>query len=219
MQEWLEFEDDRPEFLAHAGIMQRILHFRPDEILFHQGEPARRIFYLQKGRAKVTVRSPTGKEATILLVSAGDFIGEEVITPLPRMSLGTATSITACTVWAIERTHLQEAIHADSNRFCETLLEFLATRNMRVQSDLVDVLCSSSEKRLARTLLLMADLIDAEESVALLPMITQETLAEIVGTTRSRVNVFMNRFRRHGLIDYNRRIRVHKLRLRRILED
>ncbi len=162
--------------------------------------------------------SAAGREATIFLVAAGDFVGEEAIIPSAHFRQGTATTITSCTVLVIERDQMIRAVH-EGGSVSEVLLSFLVVRSLRVQADLVDLLCNSSERRLARALLLMAEIADPVAPITLLPVITQETLAEIVGTTRSRINLFMNRFRKRGMIDYNRRIRVHKLLLCKVLEE
>ncbi len=209
---------DAQAFLHSAGLGRRILHLKPGEAIFCQGEAAKSVFYIQTGRAKLTVTSTGGKEATIFLLSAGDFVGEEAITPIAGMRLATATAITASSVLKIDRDEMIRAVH-EGHTFSEMLLTFLLIRNMRVQADLVDHLFNSSEKRLARTLLLMADITESDGSVTLIPAITQETLAEIVGTTRSRINFFMNRFRKLGFIDYNRRIRVHKSLLNVVLHQ
>ncbi len=205
-------------FLANAGLGRRIVRLKPKEAFFSQGHPADSIFYLQKGRARLTVLSQTGKEATITLLSAGDFVGEESIAAVPGLHLATATAITACTALKIERVEMIRVMH-EQHSFSDLFLSFLLSRSMRIQADLVDQLFNSSEKRLARILLLMAEFGKDGEPETLIPPITQETLAEMIGTTRSRVSFFMNRFREHGFIDYNGRIRVHKSLLNVILHD
>lgn len=186
--------------------------------LFSQGDPATSVFYIQKGRAKLTVVSKTGKEATIALLTAGDFIGEESLATVPGLRLSTAVSITACTALEIRRGEMMRVIH-EEHAFSDVFLRFLLTRSMRIQADLVDQLFNSSEKRLARILLLMAEFGKPGEPSAVIPHITQETLAEMVGTTRSRVSFFMNRFRKLGFIDYNGSIHVHKSLLNVLLLD
>ena len=205
-------------FLANAGLGRRIVEFKPKQAFFSQGDPADSIFYLQKGRAKVTVVSTTGKEATITLLSVGDFVGEESLASVGGRRMTSATAITECTALKVEREEMIRVMHQE-HAFSDLFLKFLLTRSMRTQADLVDQLFNSSEKRLARILLLMAEFGMPGEPETLIPPITQETLAEMIGTTRSRVSFFMNRFRKLGLIDYNGRIRVHKSLLNVILHD
>jgi CRP-like cAMP-binding protein len=209
---------DASVFLAKAGLGRRIVQFKPKQAFFSQGNPADSIFYLQKGRAKLTVVSKSGKEATITLLSAGDFVGEESIAAVIGLRMATATAITACTALKIEREEMIRVMH-EEHSFSDLFLSFLLARSMRIQADLVDQLFNSSEKRLARILLLMAEFGKPGEPETLIPQITQETLAEMIGTTRSRVSFFMNRFRKLGFIEYNGRIRVHKSLLNVILHD
>jgi CRP/FNR family transcriptional regulator, cyclic AMP receptor protein len=209
---------DTATFLANAGLGRRIVRLEPGQAFFAQGNPADSIFYLQKGRAKVTVVSKNGKEATITLLSAGDFVGEESLAGAAGLRLTTATAITSCTALKIERKEMIRVMH-EEHAFSDLFVKFLLARSMRTQADLVDQLFNSSEKRLARILLLMAEFGKPGEPETLIPKITQETLAEMIGTTRSRVSFFMNRFREHGFIDYNGRIRVHKSLLNVVLHD
>jgi len=212
---------DAAAFLAGAGLGRRVIQIKPKEAFFSQGEPADSVFYIQRGRARVTVLSDAGKEATITLLSAGDFVGEESLAALTGLRLSTATAITACTALKIQREEMIRVLH-EEHKFSDLFLKFLLARSMRVQADLVDQLFNSSEKRLARVLLLMAEFGKATEPgepEMLLPRISQETLAEMIGTTRSRVSFFMNRFRKLGFIDYDGRIRVHKSLLNVILHD
>ena len=209
---------DVVSFLANAGLGRRIVEFKLKQAFFSQGDPADSIFYLQKGRAKVTVVSTTGKEATITLLSVGDFVGEESLASVGGRRMASATAVTECTALKIEREEMIRVMHQE-HAFSDLFLKFLLTRSMRTQADLVDQLFNSSEKRLARILLLMAEFGMPGEPEPLIPPITQEALAEMIGTTRSRVSFFMNRFRKLGLIDYNGRIRVHKSLLNVILHD
>jgi CRP/FNR family transcriptional regulator, cyclic AMP receptor protein len=209
---------DAPAFLAEAGLGRRIIQLEPKEAFFSQGGPADSIFYLQNGRAKLTVFSENGKEATITLFAVGDFVGEESLAAVGGFRLATATAITACTALKIEREEMVRVMH-EEHSFSDLFVKFLLARSMRTQADLVDQLFNSSEKRLARILLLLAEFGKPGESESLIPKITQETLAEMVGTTRSRVSFFMNRFRKLGFIEYNGRIRVHKSLLNVILHD
>jgi CRP-like cAMP-binding protein len=211
-------EFDTAAFLASAGLGRKIIQFAPKEAFFSQGDPADSVFYLQKGRAMVTVVSPAGKEATIALLSAGDFVGEEALAAMPGLRLATATAVTACTTLKISREEMICVMHVEHS-FSDLFLKVLLNRSMRIQADLVDQLFNSSEKRLARILLLMAEFGKPGEPEQYIPKISQETLAEMVGTTRSRVSFFMNRFRKLGFIEYNGRIKVHKSLLNAVLLD
>jgi len=205
-------------FLAKAGLGRRIIQLKPKQAFFSQGNPSDSVFYLQKGRAQLTVVSKNGKEATIALLSVGDFVGEESIAGVVGLRLATATAITACTALKIERGEMLRVLH-EEHAFSDLFLTFLLARSMRTQADLVDQLFNSSEKRLARILLLMAEFGKPGEPETLIPKITQETLAEMIGTTRSRVSFFMNRFRSLGFIEYNGGIKVHKSLLNIVLHD
>lgn len=205
-------------FLANAGVGRKIVRLKAKEAFFSQADDANCIFYLQTGRVKLTVVSERGKEATITLLSAGDFIGEESIAAVAGLRMATATAVVACTALRIERTEMIRVMH-EEHTFSDLFLSFLLARSMRIQADLVDQLFNSSEKRLARILLLMAEFGKPGEPEMLIPQITQETLAEMIGTTRSRVSFFMNRFRKLGFIEYNGRIRVHKSLLNVVLHD
>ncbi|MBB5057472.1 CRP-like cAMP-binding protein [Granulicella aggregans] len=209
---------DLASFLANAGLGRKIVQLKPSENFFAQGGPADFILYLRTGRAKLTVVSKTGKEATITLLASGDFIGEESIAGPVGLRMATATAITACTALKIEREEMIRVMN-EEHEVSALFLKFLLARSMRIQADLVDQLFNSSEKRLARILLLMAEFGKAEDPETLIPKITQETLAEMIGTTRSRVSFFMNRFRKLGFIEYNGRIKVHKSLLNVVLHD
>jgi len=209
---------DAAAFLARAGLGRRTVQLAPKQTFFAQGDQADAVFYLQKGRAKVTVVSSAGKEATITLLADGDFVGEEALANAAGTRLATATAMTTCSALRIGRDEMIRAMH-DEPGFSDLVLKFLLTRSMRIQADLVDQLFNSSEKRLARILLLMAEFGKPGEPEPFIPKISQETLAEMIGTTRSRVSFFMNRFRKLGFIEYNGRIRVFKSLLNVILYD
>jgi CRP/FNR family cyclic AMP-dependent transcriptional regulator len=209
---------DTAAFLAHAGLGRGIVQLSPGQTIFSQGDPADSIFYLQEGRAKITVVSPSGKEATITILSAGDFVGEESLAGMRGLRLATATVLSGGTALKIGREEMIRVMH-EEHEFSDLFLKFLLVRSMRTQADLVDQLFNSSEKRLARILLLMAEFGKAGEPEALIPKISQETLAEMIGTTRSRVSFFMNRFRTLGFIEYSDRIRVHKSLVNVVLHD
>ena len=205
-------------FLANAGLGRRIVQLEPRQNFFTQGDPADSVFYLQKGRAKVTVVSTVGKEATITLLSEGDFVGEGSLAAVPGLRLATATAITACNALKITRDEMVRVMHEEHD-FSDLFMKFLLERSMRVQADLVDQLFNSSEKRLARILLLMSEFGEPGVPDPMVPKISQETLAEMIGTTRSRVSFFMNRFRKLGYIEYNGRIHVHRSLLNVVLHD
>jgi CRP/FNR family cyclic AMP-dependent transcriptional regulator len=213
-----ELAFDNATFLANPGQGRKIVHVKPALPFFSQGDPAESIFYLQRGRGKLTVVSTKGKEATITLLHPGDFIGEESLVAGMAIRTATASAITGCTVLRIDKAELFRVMH-EEHSFSDLFLSFLLARNIRTQADLVDQLFNSSENRLARILVLMAEFGKPGRSEALIPRISQETLAEMIGTTRSRVNFFMNRFRKLGLIQYDSRIRVHKSLLNVILLD
>ena len=209
---------DTAAFLATAGLGRKIIHSKAKHVFFVQGAPADSLFYIQTGRAKLTVVSKRGKEATITLLVAGNFIGEESLTGVAVLHTATATAVTTCTVLKIERGEMLRILH-NERAFSDFFLKFMLARSIRIQADLVDQLFNSSEKRLARVLLLMADYGKPGEPETIIPPITQESLAEMIGTTRSRVSFFMNRFREFGFIEYNGHIRVHKSLLNVVLHD
>ena len=205
-------------FLANAGVGRRIVKISPNNVFYSQGSPADHVYYLQSGRAKLTVVSAAGKEATITLLAAKDFIGEESVAGAIGLHMATAVAVTACTAMKIQRHEMLRVMH-EEHAFSDLLLTFLLARGMRIQADLVDQLFNSSEKRLARLLVLMAEFGQPAESERLIPKISQETLANMIGTTRSRVSFFMNRFRKLGFIEYNGRIHVNKSLLHVVLQD
>jgi CRP-like cAMP-binding protein len=209
---------DCAAFLANAGIGRTIIELEPKETFFSQGDPASTLFYLQRGRSKLTVVSRAGKEATITLLSAGDFVGEESLASIPGLRLATASAVNSCAALKITRDEMARIMH-DEPSFADFFLKFILTRSMRTQADLIDQLFNSSEKRLARILLLMAEFGKPGERDTFIPPISQETLAEMIGTTRSRVSFFMNRFRKLGFINYNGRIQVNKSLLNVVLLD
>jgi CRP/FNR family cyclic AMP-dependent transcriptional regulator len=205
-------------YLATAGPGRKIIRLNAEQVLSSQGDPADCLFYLQTGRAKLTIVSKGGKEATVTLLSPGDFFGEECMAGPDEFRTTSATAITVCMVLKIASEELARVLH-EENEFSDLFVQFLALRSTRTQADLVDQLFNNSERRLARTLLLMADYGNASGPETLIPPVTQETLADMIGTTRSRVSFFMNRFRKLGYISYKNRIRVHKSLLMMVLED
>jgi CRP-like cAMP-binding protein len=209
---------DSAAFLAKAGHGRQQIHLEPKETFFSQGDPCDSIFFLQTGRAKLTVVSERGKEATITFFSPGDFIGEGALAAVSGQRLATASAVNTCTAIKIKRDEMIRVMHDDSE-FSDLFMKYLLVNSMKTQADLVDQLFNSSEKRLARVLLLMAEFGMPGERATYIPPVSQETLAEMIGTTRSRVSFFMNRFRKLGFISYNGRIQVHKSLLNVVLLD
>ena len=205
-------------FLATEGLGRSILRYEAKQIFFAQGNAADAVFFIQNGRAKLTVVSKKGKEATVTMLATGDFFGEESMTGEGGLRTATASAVSICIVLRIEREQMLLALH-EEHVFSDFFMKFILMRGIRTQADLVDQLFNSSERRLARTLLLMADFGKPGEPNALIPPVTQEELAEMIGTTRSRVSFFMNRFRKLGYIDYTDRIRVHTSLLNMVLHD
>jgi len=209
---------DPKSFLAKAGIGRTVLRYRPKQAVFSQGEGADALFYIQEGRVRLSVLSKQGKEATIALLSPGDFVGEGCIASDQPAHLATATAITDCVLLRIERREMLRTLH-EEHRFSDMFVAYLVERHGRTQADLVDQLFNSSEKRLARALLILARFGKEGRSEEVLPDISQETLAAMIGTTRSRVNFFMNRFRKLGFIDYNGGLQVHSTLLSIVLHE
>jgi len=205
-----------PTFLFSVGLGRRIVELEPEQTFFTQVDSADSIFYLKEGRAKLTVVSESGKQAVITILYPGDFFGEDSLVAEPGLRLATVTAVNTCIALKISRESMIRVMHQEP-AFCDRFLSYLVARGMRTQADLVDQIFNTCEKRLARTLLMMAESGKPDEPQTLIPPITQETLAEMIGTTRPRVSFFMNRFRNLGLIDYKDRIQVHSARLRAVL--
>jgi CRP/FNR family transcriptional regulator, cyclic AMP receptor protein len=205
-------------YLATAGPGRKVIRLKAKQIFSSQGDRADCLFYLRMGRAKLTIVSKGGKEATVTLLAPGDFFGEECMAGPNELRTTSATAITVCVVLKIASEELTRVLH-EENAFSDLFVQFLALRSTRTQADLIDQLFNNSERRLARTLLLMADYGNASGPETLIPPVTQGTLADMIGTTRSRVSFFMNRFRKLGYISYKNRIRVHKSLLMMVLED
>ena len=205
-------------FLAQNGLGRTVVELRKHQTAFTQGEIADTVFYIQKGRIKLTVISKRGKEATIALLSAGDFLGEECIAAIQPQRMTTATALTGCTLLKIARKEIVRVLH-EENAFSDVFVSYLLARNIRTQEDLIDQLFNSSEKRLARALLLLARFGKEGTPETVVPKISQETLAEMIGTTRSRVSFFMNRFRKLGFIQYNGTLKVNSSLLNVVLHD
>ncbi len=209
---------DPQTFLARAGAGRALQHYRPKQAIFTQGDRADAVFYIQEGRVGLSVVSKQGKEATIALLGPGDFLGEGCIASDQRFRLATATAITRCATLRIERSKMLRTLH-EEHEFSDLFVAYVVERHNRTQADLIDQLFNSSEKRLARALLLLSRVGKKPTSETVIPDISQETLAEMIGTTRPRVNFFMNRFRKLGFIEYNGELRVHSSLLGVVLHE
>ncbi len=208
---------DPKVFLAKLNGGQRISEYRKDQVVYRQGDPADSVFYIQTGRVKKTVVSEQGKEAVIALLGTEDFFGEGCLAG-EALRLSTMTALTKCTIARISKADIPRVIHEEP-AFAELFIAHLLARNSRVEEDLVDQLFNSSEKRLARTLLLLANFGKEGRPEPIIAKVSQETLAEMIGTTRSRVSFFMNKFRKLGLINYNGSIEVYSSLLNVVLRD
>src|ERR1700674_3780398 len=204
-------------FLNSAGLARTITEFGKKETLFSQGDPCKNIMYIQKGAVKISVVSETGKEAVVAMLGSGDFIGEGGLAGQP-LRMATATAVTPVTALVIENKEMFRVLHSES-AFSDRFITYILERNVRTEKDLIDQLFNSSEKRLARTLLLLARYGKEDKPQRVLPKIAQETLAEMIGTTRSRVNFFMNKFRKMGFIKYNGGLQVNASLLSVVLHD
>jgi len=194
-------------FLATAAVGRDISRHSKKEVIFAQGDAADAVFYIKKGKVKVAVLSKDGKEAVVALLGPNEFVGEGCLIGQPKR-LATASAMTECETMRVAKTEIQRVIH-DEPAFSEMFVSHILTRNARVEEDLVDQLFNSTEKRLARLLLLLANFGKEGRPEPILAKISQETLAEMIGTTRSRVSHFMNKFRQLGFIDYNGHLEVH----------
>jgi CRP-like cAMP-binding protein len=208
---------DAKAFLTSAGAARRVMTYPKGKIVFSQGQPSDAVMYIQKGSIKISVLSRTGKEAVVAMLGPGDFLGEGALTGQP-VRIGTATTTAPTSVLIIEK-GIMLGLLRDEPTFSERFIAYMLARNIRIEADLVDHLFNSSEKRLARALLLLARYGDQAGPERRVPKISQETLAEMVGTTRSRVNFFMNKFRDLGFIEYNGDIKVNTSLLSVVLHD
>ena len=208
---------DSAVFLLKVGAGKTIVDCQKDQVLFAQGDPADAVFYIQSGKVKMTVVSEHGKEAVVALLQIGSFFGEGCLNGQPRR-LATATAFTKAAVLRIAKDEMVRVLRTES-AFAARFLSYLLQRNSRIEEDLIDQLFNSSEKRLARVLLLLANFGKDSEPEPVLPKISQEVLAEMIGTTRSRVSFFMNKFRKLGFIEYNDTLEVHQSLLNVVLHD
>ena len=208
---------DVEAFLDSSGVSRKVVEFRPRDVVFAQGDPSDSVMYIQQGSVKISVLSEAGKEAVIAMLGPGEFFGEGALAAQP-VRMATATAMGASRVLVIEKQQMIRLLHKQHD-LSDRFITYILARNIRVEEDLVDHLFNSSEKRLARTLLLLARYGKEEESTQVLPKVSQEVLAEMVGTTRSRVNFFMNRFKKLGFIEYNGGLKVNASLLSVVLHD
>jgi len=208
---------DPNPFLSKVGEGRKIVDYSKNQVVFSQAERADAIFYIQKGKVKLTVVSSAGKEAIIAILGAGDFLGEGSLAGRP-VRMATATAMSDCSIVRLEKAAMIRMLHEEP-AFSEMFLAYVLSRNMRIEEDLVDQLFNSSEKRLARVLLLLANFGKEGKPEPVLAKMSQETLAEMIGTTRSRVSFFMNKFRKMGFIEYNGGLHVHSSLLNIVLHD
>ena len=204
-------------FLDTAGVARRVMDYRRGESIYSQGESAETVLYIQKGGVKLSVVNGTGKEAVVAMFGPSDFFGEGCMAG-QTVRMGTATAITPSTVLIIDKNELLRVLHAE-HELSDYFIAYMLSHNIRVEEDLIDQLFNSSEKRLARTLLLLARYGKQEQPDRILAKVSQETLAKMIGTTRSRVNFFMNKFRKLGFIEYNGKIKVNKSLLTVVLHE
>jgi CRP/FNR family transcriptional regulator, cyclic AMP receptor protein len=205
------------KFLDSAGLKRKIVKYSPREVVFSQGDQATHVLYVQDGGVRLSVISKTGREAVIAMLGRGDFFGEGCLAGQP-FRMGTATAMAASTILIIEKEEMVRLLHGEPD-LSDRFLSYVLSRNIRIEEDLVDQLFNSSEKRLARALLLLARYGKDDTPVHAIPNLSQQVLAEMVGTTRSRVNFFMNKFRKLGFIEYNGGITIKKSLLSVVLHD
>jgi CRP/FNR family cyclic AMP-dependent transcriptional regulator len=208
---------DAQAFLDSAGVARRIVEYQRSEKIYSQGEPTQNVMYIQKGGVRLTVVNEVGKEAVVAVLGPRDFFGEGGMAGQP-VRMGAATAITPTTLLVIEKKEMIRVLHAE-HAFSDRFVAYMLTRNIRIEEDLIDQLFNSSEKRLARTLLLLARYGKQDHPQKMLPKVSQEMLAEMIGTTRSRVNFFMNKFRKMGFIRYNGGLHINTSLLSVVLHD
>jgi CRP/FNR family cyclic AMP-dependent transcriptional regulator len=204
-------------FLDTAGVSRKVTEYRRNESIYSQGDAAETVMYVQKGGVKLSVVNGSGKEAVVAMFGPGEFFGEGCMAG-QALRIGTATAVTPTTVLVIQKKELLHVLH-EHHELSDRFIAYMLSRNIRIEEDLIDQLFNSSEKRLARALLLLARYGKQEQPEGILPLVSQETLAGMVGTTRSRVNFFMNKFRKLGFIEYNGKIKVNKALLTVVLHE
>jgi CRP-like cAMP-binding protein len=205
------------KFLDSAGIARKLAKFAKNETIFSQGDPAETVMYIQEGSVKLSVVNKVGKEAVVAILGPGDFFGEGCLTGQP-IRIGTASAMKSATLLVIEKREMTRALHAE-HELSDRFISFMLARNLRIEEDLIDQLFNSSEKRLARTLLLLSRYGKEDIPQAVLPKVSQEMLAEMVGTTRSRVNFFMNKFKKMGFIKYNGGLQINSSLMSVVLHE
>jgi len=208
---------DAQAFLDSAGVARKVKEFKRAEVVYSQGDAAKSVMYLQKGSVKLTVVSEDGKEAVVAILGPGDFFGEGCLAG-QSVRMGTAATITPSIVLVVEKSEMFKVLH-EQHALSDRFISFMLARNIRIEEDLIDQLFNSSEKRLARTLLLLARYGKEDQPHGVLPKVSQETLAEMIGTTRSRVNFFMNKFRKLGFIRYNGGLQINTSLLSVVLHE
>jgi CRP/FNR family transcriptional regulator, cyclic AMP receptor protein len=208
---------DAQAFLNSADITKKVVTYKPLAVIFSQGDPADSVMYIQRGVIRLSVLSQSGKEAIVATLGPGDFLGEGALAA-QRLRLGTATAVSTTTVLIVPKKQMIQLLN-DQPEFSNRFIAFMLSRNIRIEEDLVDQLFNSSEKRLARTLMLLARYGMADKPQGVLPKLSQEMLAEMIGTTRSRVNFFMNKFRKLGFIEYNGGLKINTALLSVVLHD
>lgn len=204
-------------FLDTAGVARKIREFKRGEVVYAQGDAAHSVMYLQEGSVKLSVVNEVGKEAVVALLGPGDFFGESCLAS-QSVRMGTATAVVPTTALVVEKSEMLKVLH-EQNALSDRFITFMLARNIRIEEDLVDQLFNSSEKRLARTLLLLARYGKEDKPHGVLPKVSQETLAEMIGTTRSRVNFFMNKFKKLGFIEYNDGLQINTSLLSVVLHE
>jgi CRP-like cAMP-binding protein len=208
---------DAEAFLETAGLSKKIAEFEPLAVIFAQGDPGDSVMYIQRGAVRLSVLSHAGKEAIVGVLGPGDFLGEGALAGQP-IRMGTATAVSTTSVLVVPKKQMIQLLH-EAPGFSNRFIEYMLQRNIRIEEDLVDQLFNSSEKRLARTLLLLARYGKEDKPQGVLPKLSQEMLAEMIGTTRSRVNFFMNKFRKLGFIEYNGGLKINTSLLSVVLHD
>jgi len=208
---------DARDFLDTAGVSRKVMDYRRGESIYSQGDAAEAVMYIQKGGVKLSMVNGSGREAVVAMFGPGDFFGEGCMAG-QTLRMGTTTAITSTTLLTIQKNELLRALHSE-HELSDRFIGYMLAHNIRVEEDLVDQLFNSSEKRLARTLLLLARYGKQEQPDRILPKVSQETLASMIGATRSRVNFFMNKFRKLGFIEYNGKIKVNKSLLTVVLHE
>jgi CRP/FNR family cyclic AMP-dependent transcriptional regulator len=208
---------DVQKFLDSAGVARKVVEFQIKKTIFAQGDPAKTVMYIQKGRVKLSVVNEVGREAVVAVLGPGDFFGEGCLAGQP-IRIGTATAIAPSTLLVIEKDQMTRVLH-EERELSDRFISYMLSRNIRVEADLVDQLFNSTEKRLARTLLLLARYGKENQPEKVVPKVSQELLAEMIGTTRSRVNLFMNKFKKLGFIRYNGGLHIDSSLLSVVLHD